>query len=507
MVQSKEQNVVRPWPRSAARNSKNSTSTLSSRVSSNSSRNTTSSCTCSATSCNTTSSRSTNASSTSTSRTSGSSSSSTSSTSSSTSTCSSSSSSSTSSTSSSSSTSSHEPAAPTPAVPPALAAPVPPVRAPLGPEAPATPVPVAPPRAPALALPPAAPALAAPPAALAPAAPPATPAPVAPPAAPAPAAPPAAPAPAAPPAAPAPAAPPAAPALAALVAQRQRRATSHCSLLYYAPVPSSSLGFPDALPRPLVLQEIGGCERDTYASLATFTAELGSGLYTPHNGPRGQQQPQPQPQQQQHLLASTTDTAPRHVPPSHQVAMSHQVAVSGLVPVSGPVAASCSCRSLAHPIVLWHHRLGHPSIPRLRAVSSHRLVLGILRVLPLLPPSLAPPCGPCVDGRLRTTPHSSSLRPATEPFETLHLDVWGTTACPSLKKEIFFLLVVDDYSRYTTMFPLAKKSKVNSTLNRWLLTTADTRDHRANFLHSDREGEFCSGVLAGIRREQGICQS
>ncbi|CAI7845228.1 unnamed protein product [Closterium sp. NIES-54] len=241
-------------------------------------------------------------------------------------------------------------------------------------------------------------------------------------------------------------------------------------------------------------------ERDTYASLATFTAELGSGLYTPHNGPRGQQQPQPQPQQQQHLLASTTDTAPRHVPPSHQVAMSHQVAVSGLVPVSGPVAASCSCRSLAHPIVLWHHRLGHPSIPRLRAVSSHRLVLGILRVLPLLPPSLAPPCGPCVDGRLRTTPHSSSLRPATEPFETLHLDVWGTTACPSLKKEIFFLLVVDDYSRYTTMFPLAKKSKVNSTLNRWLLTTADTRDHRANFLHSDREGEFCSGVLAGIRR-------
>ncbi|CAI7807384.1 unnamed protein product [Closterium sp. NIES-53] len=95
------------------------------------------------------------------------------------------------------------------------------------------------------------------------------------------------------------------------------------------------------------------------------------------------------------------------------------------VPVSGPVSASCSCRSLAHPTVLWHHRTGHPSLPRLRAMSRQRLVLGLPRVLPSLPPLLAPPCDPCVEGRLRATPHSSSLRPATEPFETLHLDAWG----------------------------------------------------------------------------------
>ncbi|CAI6003758.1 unnamed protein product [Closterium sp. NIES-65] len=101
------------------------------------------------------------------------------------------------------------------------------------------------------------------------------------------------------------------------------------------------------------------------------------------------------------------------------------VAASPQVAVSGPVAASCSCRSLAHPTVLWHHRTGHPSLPRLRAMSRQRLVLGLPRVLPSLLPSLAPPCGPCVEGRLCATPHSSSLRPATEPFETLHLDVWG----------------------------------------------------------------------------------
>ncbi|CAI7798117.1 unnamed protein product [Closterium sp. NIES-53] len=231
--------------------------------------------------------------------------------------------------------------------------------------------------------------------------------------------------------------------------------------------------------RPLVSQHVGVwiepsgntlvcVDGDTYAPLATFTAEPGSGLYTLHTGPQGQQQ-------QQQLLPSTPVTVPLQVLASHQVVLSPQVTVSGQVPVSGPFAALCSCRSLAYPTVLWHHRMGHPSISRLCAMSSQRLVLGLPRVLSSLPSLLAPPCTPCVEGRLRATPHSSSLHPATEPFETLHLDVWGPASCPGPERESFFLVVVNDYSCYTTVFPMAKKSDVTSTLIRWLLTTPDTR--------------------------------
>ncbi|CAI7880425.1 unnamed protein product [Closterium sp. NIES-54] len=101
------------------------------------------------------------------------------------------------------------------------------------------------------------------------------------------------------------------------------------------------------------------------------------------------------------------------------------VASSAQVSASGPVAPSCSCRLLSHQTLLWHHRLGHPSLPRLRGMHSRLLVSGLPRSLPPLPPSPAPPCLPCIEGRQRAAPHSSSFPPTTAPLQTLHMDIGG----------------------------------------------------------------------------------
>ncbi|CAI7866653.1 unnamed protein product [Closterium sp. NIES-53] len=100
-----------------------------------------------------------------------------------------------------------------------------------------------------------------------------------------------------------------------------------------------------------------------------------------------------------------------------------QVAASAQVSALGQVTASCSCRLLSHQTLLWHHRLGHPSLPRLRGMHSHLLVSGLHRSLPPLPPSPAPPCLPCVEGRQRAAPHSSSFPLTSAPLQTLHMDV------------------------------------------------------------------------------------
>ncbi|CAI7900960.1 unnamed protein product [Closterium sp. NIES-54] len=93
-----------------------------------------------------------------------------------------------------------------------------------------------------------------------------------------------------------------------------------------------------------------------------------------------------------------------------------QVAASAQVSASGPVAAPCLCRLLSHHTLLRHHRLGHPSLPRLRGMHSRLLVSGLPRSLPPFPPSPAPPCLPCVEGRQRAAPHSSSFPPTSAPL-------------------------------------------------------------------------------------------
>ncbi|CAI5478061.1 unnamed protein product [Closterium sp. Yama58-4] len=192
---------------------------------------------------------------------------------------------------------------------------------------------------------------------------------------------------------------------------------------------------------------------------------------------------------------------------------SPQVAAVGQVSASGLVASPCECRSLSHQTLLWHHRLGHPSLPRLRGMHRRLLVSGLPRSLPPLPPSPAPPCLPCVEGRQRAAPHSSSFPPTEAPLQTLHMDVWGPARITGQGGERYFLLVVDDYSRYTTVFPLRTKGEVPAVLIPWIRAVRLQLRRRFRSyllvlrLHSDRGGEFSSDLLRAFCQREGIEQS
>ncbi|CAI5961272.1 unnamed protein product [Closterium sp. NIES-64] len=215
------------------------------------------------------------------------------------------------------------------------------------------------------------------------------------------------------------------------------------------------------------------CAR-TGRHLATFTHQPGSSLYT-----------------------LTTESPP--AAESGQVAVSSQVFAAASR--SGPESAPSSCCLLSHQTLLWHHRLGHPSLPRLRGMASRVLVSGLPRSLPPFPPGPGPTSVPCVEGRQRAAPYSSEFPLTEAPLQTLHMDVWGSARVNRQGLERYFLLVVDDYSRYTTVFPLRSKGDITEVLIDWIrparlqLREGFGSDFPVLRLHSDRGGEFSCALL------------
>ncbi|CAI7780060.1 unnamed protein product [Closterium sp. NIES-54] len=110
-------------------------------------------------------------------------------------------------------------------------------------------------------------------------------------------------------------------------------------------------------------------------------------------------------------------------------------------------------------------------------------------------------------------PHSSQFPPTEAPLQTLHMDVWGPARVRGQGHERYFLLVVDDYSRYTTVFPLRSKGDVTEVLIDWIRAARLqlTRSFGSEFpvlrLHSDRDGEFSSGLLRAYCCARGIRQT
>ncbi|CAI7855219.1 unnamed protein product [Closterium sp. NIES-54] len=178
------------------------------------------------------------------------------------------------------------------------------------------------------------------------------------------------------------------------------------------------------------------------------------------------------------MVTTTTPGGPR-VSICTCTRMGRHLATFTRRPRSSQVAASCSCRLLSHQTLLWHHRLGRPSLPRLCGMNSRLLLSSLPSSLPPLPPSPAPPCLPCVEGWQRAAPHSSSFPPMTAPLQTLHMDVWGPARVSGQGCERYFLLI------RTVRLQLRERFDQDLPVMR---------------VHSDRGGEFSSNLLRDFCR-------
>ena len=89
---------------------------------------------------------------------------------------------------------------------------------------------------------------------------------------------------------------------------------------------------------------------------------------------------------------------------------------------------------------LWHARLGHPSLSRLQLLASQGH-LGSVQFQNF-------DCTSCHFGKQTKFPFNKSDSFSSTPFDLIHSDIWGPAPVPIEGGSKYFVIFVDDFSRY-----------------------------------------------------------
>ena len=111
----------------------------------------------------------------------------------------------------------------------------------------------------------------------------------------------------------------------------------------------------------------------------------------------------------------------------------------------------------SHKWLLWHHRLGHPSNNVLR--SALLSSLSFLDVCNKTVFDLDSHCKHCLSGKMHQLPFNKSDFVASKPFELVHSDVWGPAPITSINDFRYYLVFVDDYSKFSWLYVIPQTPK------------------------------------------------
>jgi transposase InsO family protein len=89
------------------------------------------------------------------------------------------------------------------------------------------------------------------------------------------------------------------------------------------------------------------------------------------------------------------------------------------------------------------------------------------------------------------------------PLELLHMDLFGPIAYISIDGSKYYLVIVDDYSRFTWVFFLQEKSQTQETLKRSLIQAQNEFGLRIKKIRIDNGTEFKNSQIEGFL-EEGI---
>lgn len=119
-----------------------------------------------------------------------------------------------------------------------------------------------------------------------------------------------------------------------------------------------------------------------------------------------------------------------------------------------------SNRQQATSMGIWHHRLGHPHMDILQQLSRNKAIV-------FNKSSVSSVCESCQLGKSSKLPFMSSDFVSSGPLQRIHCDLWGPSPVVSTQGFKYYVILIDNHTRFTWFYPLRLKSEFFSIFLRF----------------------------------------
>jgi hypothetical protein len=149
---------------------------------------------------------------------------------------------------------------------------------------------------------------------------------------------------------------------------------------------------------------------------------------------------------------------------------------------------------------LWHHRIAHIGMSQLKKAFKKGMVLGVKDVT-FEKDKL---CSACQVGKQVASHHPiKAYVSTTRPLELIHMDHLGPTTYKSLGGNLYCLVIVVDYSRYTWTF-LEDKGKTFDIFKKFATRAQNEFGSSMVKIRSDNGSKFCNTKVEEYCDDEGI---
>jgi len=165
-----------------------------------------------------------------------------------------------------------------------------------------------------------------------------------------------------------------------------------------------------------------------------------------------------------------------------------------LYPITKPSVSSQSTFAALAPS-LWHNRLGHPGANILSSPRRNKFIECNSTGNPM--------CHSCPLGKHIKLPFVTSSSSTIMPFDIVHTDLWTSPVLSSTGHR-YYIVLLDDFSKFLWTFPLSKKSDAYSTILNFKTFIRTQFERDIKNIQCDNGREFDNGPFWEFCTKHGI---